>query len=62
MTVDRQSFWRRHRWMKWVARGMLTALAIAAAVVGVALKRAEPFVRAHCGKVGGSLSRTGRTG
>ncbi|HEY1211224.1 MAG TPA: hypothetical protein VGE85_17800 [Terracidiphilus sp.] len=31
--------------MKWVAGGMLTALAIAAAGVGVALKRAEPFLR-----------------
>ncbi len=46
VTGDRQSFWRRHRWVKWVAGGLLAALALAAAM-GVALHRAEPFLRAR---------------
>ena len=47
MTEDRQSFWRRHRWVKWVAGGLFAALVLAAVVTGVALKRAEPFLRAR---------------
>jgi hypothetical protein len=44
---DRQSFWRRHRWVKWVAAGLLAALAVAAGVVGLALHKAEPYLRAR---------------
>jgi hypothetical protein len=44
---DRQSFWRRHGWVKWVAGGLLAALAMAAGVVGLALHRAEPYLRAR---------------
>jgi hypothetical protein len=44
---DQHSFWRRHSWVKWVAGVLLAALATAAAVVGVALHRAEPYLRAR---------------
>jgi hypothetical protein len=40
-------FWRRYRWAKWVAGGLLAALAVAACVVDMALHRAEPFLRAR---------------
>jgi hypothetical protein len=45
LTEDRQSFWSRHRRVKWVAGGLFAVLVLAAAVAGVALKRAEPFLR-----------------
>jgi len=45
VTGARQTFWRRHRWLKWVAGGMLGVLAIAATITSVALKRVEPFLR-----------------
>ena len=41
-----KSFWRRHRWVKWVAGGLLAAMAVAAGVADLALRRAEPFLRA----------------
>jgi hypothetical protein len=44
---DRHSLWRRHRWMKWVAGGLLAALGVTAAMVGVAMHRAEPYLRAR---------------
>jgi hypothetical protein len=47
LTEDRQSFWRRHRWVMRVSGGLFAALVLAAAVVGVALKRAEPYLRAR---------------
>jgi hypothetical protein len=47
VTEDQHSFWRRHGWVKWVAVGLLAALAVAAVVVGVAMKRAEPYLRAR---------------
>jgi hypothetical protein len=43
----RESFWRRHGWIKWVAGGLLAALAAAAVLVGLALRRAEPYLRAR---------------
>jgi hypothetical protein len=43
----RQSFWRRRRWAKWVAGGLLLALVGLAVVVDLALRRAEPFLRAR---------------
>jgi hypothetical protein len=42
-----KSFWRRHRWVKWVAGGLLAVLAVAAVVVDLGLRRAEPFLRAR---------------
>jgi hypothetical protein len=47
LTEDRQPFWRRHRWVKWVIGGLLAVLVLAAAAVGVALQRAEPYLRAR---------------
>jgi AsmA-like C-terminal region len=50
LTEDRQSFWSRHQslgWVKWAAGGLLAALALAAAALGVALQRAEPYLRAR---------------
>jgi hypothetical protein len=47
LTESRQSFWRRHGWVKWVAGGLLLALLAAAGVVEIALRRAEPFLRAR---------------
>jgi hypothetical protein len=43
----RKPVWRRHKWVKWVVGGLLVALAAAAVVVGVALHKAEPFLRAR---------------
>ena len=47
MTSLRKSFWRRHGWAKWVAGVLLLALAVAAVVVDLGLRRAEPFLRAR---------------
>jgi len=43
----RKSFWRRHRWLKWAAGGLLAVLVGLAAVVTVLARRAEPFLRAR---------------
>ncbi len=43
----RGSFWGRHRWAKWVAGGLLVTLAVAAVVVNLGLRHAEPFLRAR---------------
>ncbi len=39
------SFWRRHRWLPWLAGGLLAGLALSAVVVNIVAHRAEPFVR-----------------
>ena len=44
---DRKSFLRRHGWIKWVAGGLLAALAVAAVLVDLGLRRAEPYLRAR---------------
>jgi hypothetical protein len=41
------SFWRGHRWFKWVAGGVLAALAVIGVLAAIALHRAEPFLRAQ---------------
>jgi hypothetical protein len=44
----RSSFWRRNRWLKWVAGGLLAAVGGGlAVVVSMLLHRAEPFLRAR---------------
>jgi hypothetical protein len=47
LTSLRKSFWRRHGWAKWLAGGLLLALAVGAVVVDLGLRRAEPFLRAR---------------
>ncbi|MGA3082067.1 MAG: AsmA-like C-terminal region-containing protein [Terracidiphilus sp.] len=47
MAEVRRSLWRGHRWIKWVAGGLLLALAVAAVIVDLGLRRAEPFLRAR---------------
>ena len=47
MGGTRASFWRRNRWFKWVAGGLLLLAAGLAVVVDVALHRAEPYLRAR---------------
>jgi hypothetical protein len=47
VTEDRASFWKRNRWLMWVAGGLLLGLAAAACVVVVLAHRAEPFLRAR---------------
>jgi len=47
MAEKRASFWRRNRWIKWVAGCALVALAALAVVVSILLHRAEPYLRAR---------------
>jgi len=47
VTEARRSLWRGRRWVKWVAGGLLVVLAGAAVVVELALRRAEPYLRAR---------------
>ena len=39
-------FWRRHRWLKWMAGGLLLVLIALGVAVSVAVRRAEPMLRA----------------
>jgi AsmA-like C-terminal region len=39
------SFWRRHRWLPWLAGGLFLGLSLLAVVVNIVAHRAEPFVR-----------------
>ncbi len=45
MTEEQVSFWRRNRWLAWLAGSVLFLLAVAAGVVSVVLHHAEPYVR-----------------
>lgn len=47
MEQQQAGFWRRNRWLMWVAGGLLTVTAVLSALVAVALHRAEPFMRAR---------------
>ncbi len=42
----RAGFWRRHRWLKWLAGGLLLVLLALGVAISVALHRAEPMLRA----------------
>jgi hypothetical protein len=41
------SFWRRHRWLVWTGGTLLMLLIAAGVAISVALRRAEPFLRAR---------------
>jgi len=47
LTEARTSFWIRHSWLKWIASGLLLLLLALAVAVSIALRRAEPFLRAR---------------
>lgn len=47
MTEGRRSFWSRHRGLRWVAGGLLVAVAVTLGTLSVLLHRAEPFLRAR---------------
>ncbi len=42
----RAGFWRRHRWLKWLAGGLLLVLIALGVAISVALHHAEPMLRA----------------
>jgi AsmA-like protein len=44
---NRRSFWRRHRWIWWVAGGAFCFLVAAAIVLAIAASHFEPFIRAQ---------------
>jgi len=43
----RRSVGRRRKWVTWIAGGLILALAVAAVVVDLGLRHAEPFLRAR---------------
>jgi hypothetical protein len=47
LAENRDTFWRRHRWLKWFAGGVLALLVALAVAVSIVLRRTEPFLRAH---------------
>ena len=47
LTEERPSFWRRNRWILWVAGMFAVVTAALAVVVALALHHAEPFIRAQ---------------
>ena len=47
VTEIRASFWRRNRWLQWLAGSLLLLLAALVAAVSVLFHRAEPFLRAR---------------
>jgi hypothetical protein len=44
-TGSRRSFWRRNRWIWWVAGSMLIALMVVAVALSIVARRFEPFMR-----------------
>ena len=47
MEDDRAGFWRRHRWLKWLAAGAFVVLLAVLITGNIALHHAEPFLRAR---------------
>ena len=45
--LPRQSFWRRHRWLKWTLSVVLVVFVALAIAVTLAMRRAEPLMRAY---------------
>jgi len=45
--VARPPFWRRHRWLVWLGGAALVVLAAASALLGIAARRFEPYLRAR---------------
>ncbi len=45
--TERAGFWRRHRWLKWLAGGLLLVLILLGVAISVAWRRAEPMLRAE---------------
>lgn len=39
------SFWHKHRWLPWVAGGLILGISLLAFIVDIVSRRAEPFVR-----------------
>src|SRR5580698_6209919 len=46
-SMPRQSFWRRHRWLKWTLSVVLVVFVALAIGVTIAMRRAEPVMRAY---------------
>lgn len=46
-SLRKQSFWRRHRWLKWALSATLVVFVALAIAVTVAMHRAEPMMRAY---------------
>lgn len=47
MTEGQVSFWRRNRWLKWIAGGLVTSVIVAAGAAVLLLHRVEPYLRAR---------------
>jgi hypothetical protein len=45
--VPPQSFWRRHRWLLWLAGSVAVFLIALSVVLAIAARRVEPYLRAH---------------
>jgi len=46
-SLPKQSFWRRHRWLKWAVSAVVAVFVALAIAVTIAMHRAEPIMRAY---------------
>jgi hypothetical protein len=46
-SLPRQSFWRRHRWLKWTLSVVLAVFIALVIAVSIVMRRAEPIMRAY---------------
>lgn len=46
-SLPKQSFWRRHRWLKWALSVVVVVFVALAITITVAMHRAEPIMRAY---------------
>jgi hypothetical protein len=46
-SLPKQSFWRRHRWLKWALSAVLVVFVALVIAVSVVMHRAEPMMRAY---------------